>query len=308
MDYQQQFLNIINRERNKLGLPSLTMSSTLNNAAQWLSEDMASKNYLSHTDSLSRNPFQRLTAFGYTQGTRGENIAAGLQDPEATYQDWYNTCDPDQSGACTYAHRNNMLNPSFLAIGIGRAYNNNSTYKWYWTTDFGSVVDSPVTSIPQQPIIQQPIQQQPIIQQPIQQQPINQQPIQQQPIIQQPVAQQNVSRVTQQQLYEQQLLNQQRQQQVPYQTNIGRTNQTPVGFNLQPQYPSTGIYQLGGTNPYARNVTNYPGYTPTPNYYGISGYQVTNMTNNNKNVGWWIFFILIFLLFIFLIWYLYSHN
>ncbi len=30
-----------------------------------------------------------------------------------------------------------MLNKDFKAIGIGRAYNSSSLYKWYWTADFG---------------------------------------------------------------------------------------------------------------------------------------------------------------------------
>ena len=36
-----------------------------------------------------------------------------------------------------------MLNASFQAIGIGRAYDPNSQYGWYWTTIFGDVSDGP---------------------------------------------------------------------------------------------------------------------------------------------------------------------
>jgi hypothetical protein len=36
-----------------------------------------------------------------------------------------------------------MLDPGFSAIGIGRAFNASSTYDWYWTADFGSVIESP---------------------------------------------------------------------------------------------------------------------------------------------------------------------
>jgi hypothetical protein len=34
-----------------------------------------------------------------------------------------------------------MLSANFRVIGIGRAYNGNSSYGWYWTTDFGGYVD-----------------------------------------------------------------------------------------------------------------------------------------------------------------------
>ena len=37
---------------------------------------MASKNYFSHTDSLGRDPFTRMNAFGYSASAMGENIAA----------------------------------------------------------------------------------------------------------------------------------------------------------------------------------------------------------------------------------------
>jgi hypothetical protein len=41
-----------------------------------------------------------------------------------------------------------MLNPSFVVIGIGRAFNSNSTYGWYWTTDFGGFLDQTISPNP----------------------------------------------------------------------------------------------------------------------------------------------------------------
>lgn len=143
------FLKILNQHREKLGLQPLVISPTLNKAAQWMANDMATHNYLSHTDSLGRNPFQRMDAFGYNYKTaRGENIAAGSKDPQVTYTQWYNACDKDANGKCTYAHRKNMLNPDFKAIGIGMASNPNSNYNYYWVTDFGGLVDKSSTQSP----------------------------------------------------------------------------------------------------------------------------------------------------------------
>ena len=34
-----------------------------------------------------------------------------------------------------------MLNPNMVAIGIARVFNDDSTYGWYWTTEFGGVND-----------------------------------------------------------------------------------------------------------------------------------------------------------------------
>lgn len=138
---QAQFLTLINAYRAANGVAALQVSVALQNASQWLSTDLATKNYFSHTDSLGRSPSTRLAAFGYPYYPSGENIAAGSSTAQGAFDQWKNACDPDARGVCTYAHRQNMLNRSYLVIGIGRAYRASSTYGWYWTTDFGGYVD-----------------------------------------------------------------------------------------------------------------------------------------------------------------------
>ena len=139
---ESAFLTLINNFRAQNGAGPLQISSALEGSSGWMSNDMASKNYFSHTDSLGRDPFTRMSYFGYTHYPEGENIAAGYSDAQNAFNQWLTACDPDGSGNCTYAHRQNMLNPSFQAIGIGRAYNGSSLYRWYWTTDFGGLADS----------------------------------------------------------------------------------------------------------------------------------------------------------------------
>jgi uncharacterized protein YkwD len=97
-----------------------------------MSQDMANNNYLDHTDSLGRDPFTRMAAFGYSASYMGENLAAGYDDAQNTFNQW--TSDA--------AHKANMLDTNYLALGVARAYNASSTYGWYWTTDFGSTVDA----------------------------------------------------------------------------------------------------------------------------------------------------------------------
>jgi uncharacterized protein YkwD len=126
------FCTLINDYRATKGLPALLVSESLTNASEWHSTDMANKNYFSHTDSLGRDPFKRMTALGYGYSTyRGENIAAGNATASATFDQWKNS-----SG-----HNANMLNANYKVIGIGKAYNAAATYRNYWTTDFGGVVD-----------------------------------------------------------------------------------------------------------------------------------------------------------------------
>lgn len=133
------FCGLINSYRATQGLPALMVSEALTAASEWHSTDMATKNYFSHTDSTGRDPFQRMTAFGYGYSTyRGENIAAGNATAQATFDQWKNSA----------GHNANMLNANYKVIGIGKATNTTSTYKNYWTTDFGGVVDGAAVPCP----------------------------------------------------------------------------------------------------------------------------------------------------------------
>src|SRR5947209_19314320 len=60
------FLTLINNYRAQNGVGPLQADVALTNAANWLSADMAAKNYFSHTDSLGRSTGARLAAFGYS--------------------------------------------------------------------------------------------------------------------------------------------------------------------------------------------------------------------------------------------------
>jgi uncharacterized protein YkwD len=65
----------------------------------------------------------------------GENIAAGFSTAQDVFNAWKNSP----------GHNANMLDPSFKAIGIGLATVSGSSYTYYWTTDFGGVVDAAPT-------------------------------------------------------------------------------------------------------------------------------------------------------------------
>lgn len=124
----RRFLILLNRYRQKKGLGPLRMDKKLQRAAQWMSEDMAANNHLSHNDSKGRDPFKRLADFGYPYNTvKAENVAAGQQTAAEVLQSWQSS----------RTHNRNMLDPHFAVIGIGFFYNKKSKYGWYWATSFG---------------------------------------------------------------------------------------------------------------------------------------------------------------------------
>jgi len=132
---KSNFLALINQYRQDNGVAPLKISSALTTAAQLHSEDMAAHNYFSHDSLDGRTPIDRMRAAGYNYNTYyGENIAAGtsLYTAQSVFNAWKSSP----------GHNANMLNPDFVVIGIGIAYNESSQYKYYWTTDFGGYDDS----------------------------------------------------------------------------------------------------------------------------------------------------------------------
>ena len=126
-DFESEVIDLVNVERDAEGLPPLSYDASLADAARGHSEDMGRQDYFSHTSLDGRSPGDRIEDAGYTWNTYGENIAAGQPTPEDVIDSWMSS-----SG-----HRANILNPNFCDIGVGYAYVADSTYRHYWTQDFG---------------------------------------------------------------------------------------------------------------------------------------------------------------------------
>jgi uncharacterized protein YkwD len=122
---EQTFLTQINNYRAQNGLGPLTLNSTLDDVARWMSNDMAAHNYFSHEDSLGRDPFQRMDGLGYNTW-RGENLLAGAQIATEAFQMWRDSPP----------HNENMLGSHYTVIGIARAYSASSAFGCYWATEF----------------------------------------------------------------------------------------------------------------------------------------------------------------------------
>jgi len=127
----------VNAFRASHGLSTLVVSDTLTNAAKWMSTDMAVNDYFAHQSLDGRSPTSRMADFGYPSRSTwsGENLAAGYTSAYEVVQGWINSP----------GHYAVLTNPNYRAVGVGRAYGAASSYKWYWTADFGGIVDGATT-------------------------------------------------------------------------------------------------------------------------------------------------------------------
>ena len=105
----EAILNLVNRERQKAGVPALTLSEKLTSIANTKAQDMADKNYFSHDSPTYGSPFDMLKHFGVSYSAAGENIAAGQKTAEEVMNSWMNS-----SG-----HKANILNKNYTQLGVG---------------------------------------------------------------------------------------------------------------------------------------------------------------------------------------------
>lgn len=146
--WKSDLFNHINYERLVRGQSRLTYNSLLERAAQLHAQDMANYNYFSHTGRDGSTKEQRLRRQGYYPTYAGENIASGASWSSSTgylprtflsvmYD--YSPSDVKKCGWMNSAlHKAAIVNPNFKNIGLGRAFNANSSGKYYFVANFGA--------------------------------------------------------------------------------------------------------------------------------------------------------------------------
>ena len=126
--YIARVIALTNAQRRAHGCGALTVNATLTRVAQVHTSDMATHNYFSHYSRNGASPAARMTAAGYRYSYAAENIAAGQTTADIVVAAWMKSP----------GHRANILNCHLTQIGVGYAVNSASTYKTYWTQDFGT--------------------------------------------------------------------------------------------------------------------------------------------------------------------------
>ncbi len=134
---KQRFLSLVNDARAQgrqcgagfyAAVPPVSWNSSLENAAQRHSNDMAIRDFFSHTGSDGSTPADRVSNAGYRWRAVAENIAAGYTTPDSAVQTWLNS-----PGHCA-----NIMGPDYRHLGVAKALNLSGRYRIYWTQLFAA--------------------------------------------------------------------------------------------------------------------------------------------------------------------------
>jgi len=114
---EAQFIQSINAERQKAGLPALIPQEAVMLAAQYHAFNMADLDELTHEIDGDRGG-DRLEQFGYAYLVWRENIASGYGTPADVVAAWMKSVE---------GHRKSILDARVVHIGVGVATSANGT-------------------------------------------------------------------------------------------------------------------------------------------------------------------------------------
>lgn len=122
-DLINEVYEITNNYRSLVGVPSLTLDSSLVEAANIRAKELSDS--FSHTRPNGSSCFTVLSELGISYGTAGENIAAGYSSSQSVMEGWRSSS----------VHYQNIISSKFKKIGIGVNIINN---QYYWVQIFSN--------------------------------------------------------------------------------------------------------------------------------------------------------------------------
>jgi uncharacterized protein YkwD len=123
---ESEVIRLTNQERARHGCRAVRHEPKLGTAARWHSQDMARKNFFSHTGSDGSDFATRARRAGYNHAM-SENIAKGHRTAAEVVKGWMGSTP----------HRRAMLDCAAKALGVGVARAKDGAL--LWTQDFGRV-------------------------------------------------------------------------------------------------------------------------------------------------------------------------
>ena len=135
---EMRVLELINEYREANGSVPLLLSDSLSDAGTKHNLDMGRYGFTGHTTKYSdyfpvgSSPWDRMRICGYAYNTsRGEVLGYGFASAEAVVQAW------QQSPG----HNTVLLGSVYRVAGVSLDEVPGSPYRYYWTIDFGAVID-----------------------------------------------------------------------------------------------------------------------------------------------------------------------
>ena len=125
---EADFTGRLNSARVAAGLPPLIVDAGLVAVARIRSNDMAARNYFSHTSPDGQTAFSLLDQWGIPYGWAGENLARNNYPPAEM------VAIAIRDLMASSSHRDNILNPHFMRVGVGYALGKDGMH--YFTTVF----------------------------------------------------------------------------------------------------------------------------------------------------------------------------
>jgi uncharacterized protein YkwD len=123
--FQARVIELVNVERQRIGLPPLVASGALTRAAQAYAGVLADGSCFGH--GCGSTLVQRINQAGYANWmAAGENIALGQVTPEAVMGAWMSSA----------GHRGSILNGNYKELGVGLVIRPN--LQIVWVLDFGA--------------------------------------------------------------------------------------------------------------------------------------------------------------------------
>lgn len=101
-------IEILNIQRERVGLHKLTENGLLDLSARNKACDMGNKSYFSHVSPDGKQPWEFINDVGYLYNHAGENISKN-NDVEKAMAEFMNSQE----------HKDNILNSNYTEVGIG---------------------------------------------------------------------------------------------------------------------------------------------------------------------------------------------
>ncbi|HBL52300.1 MAG: hypothetical protein A3D24_00815 [Candidatus Blackburnbacteria bacterium RIFCSPHIGHO2_02_FULL_39_13] len=104
----EEIVDLTNKEREKNGVPTLTMDPQLTQAALSKAADMFARNYWAHNAPDGTEPWKFVVDSEYKYRYAGENLARDFSDSNSVVVAWMNSL----------SHKDNLLSSRYSDIGV----------------------------------------------------------------------------------------------------------------------------------------------------------------------------------------------